>query len=91
MLNITGSVKRISDISGNIGEKKSVTGNVARPETVYVRELDFKSRFEFPSVGDGQTLYIATDENMIYRFDEIRLAYERLGSNWREIEMIEGV
>lgn len=81
MLNIKGNIKRISKISGN----------VARPETVYVRELDFKSRFEFPSVGDGQTLYIATDEDMIYRFDETSLTYKKLSSDWREIEMIEGI
>lgn len=81
MLNIKGNVKRVSNISGK----------VARPETVYIRELDFKSRFEFPSVGDNKTLYIATDENMIYRFDETSLTYKKLSSDWREIGMIEGI
>lgn len=81
MLNIKGNVNRVSNISGN----------VARPETVYIRELDFKSRFEFPSVGDSKTLYIATDEDMIYRFDETSLTYKKLSSDWQEIGMIEGI
>ena len=31
-----------------------------------IRELEFKSHYEFPSIGDPLLLYIATDEHMMY-------------------------
>lgn len=34
------------------------------------RELVFNNHYEFPSVGDSNMLYIATDENVIYYWNK---------------------
>ena len=39
------------------------------------RELLFKTRYEFPSVGDASKLYIATDENRVYYWSDKELSY----------------
>lgn len=76
---------------GEVQKIKGITGRVGRPETVYVRELEFKTFYEFPNVGDAKMLYIATDEDIIYRYDEELMGYIPLGSDWQDIEFIECV
>ena len=38
-------------------------------ETTNVTNLIFSTKLEFPDTGNSENLYIATDENAIYRFD----------------------
>ena len=38
-------------------------------ETTNVTNLIFSTKLEFPDIGNSENLYIATDENAIYRFD----------------------
>ena len=38
-------------------------------ETTNVTNLIFSTKLEFPDIGSSENLYIATDENAIYRFD----------------------
>lgn len=52
------------------------------------KELHFKTRLEFPAIGSEGILYIATDENLIYRFDAVSTSYISLGSGDREIANI---
>lgn len=40
----------------------------------------FDTRFNFPNVGESDVLYIATDENAIYRWDEINQIYRDISS-----------
>lgn len=47
----------------------------------YSSELAFENRKDFPLVGDTTTLYIATDEDMMYRYDAASKSYHPLGSN----------
>lgn len=52
--------------------------------------LQFLTHFDFPNIGDSNKLYIATDENKIYRFDENTLTYECVvGNKFDEIESIQ--
>lgn len=49
-----------------------------------------KTRFEFPNVGNIYTMYIATDENKSYRWDDENLKYYCVGSDYQDIKIIDG-
>jgi hypothetical protein len=74
------------------GEKDA---NGVTPTQIVELDLDnltplvFNSRFEFPSVGDVRHLYIATDENKIYRYDAIQIIYKCIGSDYNDINVID--
>lgn len=44
------------------------------------KELIFSTHEEFPNIGDVEKLYIATDENAIYRFDGDLNIYKKIKS-----------
>lgn len=48
------------------------------------------TRYEFPNIGNPYTLYIATEENKSYRWDDTDLKYYCVGSDYNEIEIIYG-
>ena len=47
----------------------------------------FNSIYEFPVVGQEDTLYVDESDNMTYRWDSHN--YKCVGSDWREIELID--
>lgn len=51
--------------------------------------LEFKDYFDFPKRGNEQTLYIATNENRIYRYITASNIYKVVGSDWNEIDIID--
>ena len=65
-----------------------VQGIVEKARTVYVQELSFKTYREFPNIGEADKLYIATDEDTIYRFDAEQLVYKVVGINPANIKQI---
>lgn len=67
--NISGSIVSIGGMGGSLRDTGRVSGIVGRANTVYVRELEFSARADFPAAGDSQNLYIATDEDSVYRWD----------------------
>lgn len=78
-------------IKGGVSTRGSISGGISRAETVIIKELTFNNRFEFPSIGRSDLMYIATDENRTYRFDEESLTYYCIGSDYNEIEVIQGI
>lgn len=64
--NLTGSLVSNS-VSGSVSYSQAITGSVRQSRNV--RELRFEERNEFPEVGLDNILYIATDENVSYRWD----------------------
>lgn len=56
-----------------------IQGIVSKPSTVYMHELVFKTYKEFPAIGEADKLYVATDEDTVYRFDEELLVYKVVG------------
>lgn len=49
-----------------------------------------KSIYDFPNVGDENCIYIATDENKTYHFDSNQKHYVVVGSDYSEIDIIDG-
>ena len=88
---IKGRISAGIRITGSINGGGAVKGLLDKAQSVYVRELEFKNRFEFPSIGKADMLYIATDENAVYIFDEKRNVYICIGRDYREIDIIQGI
>ena len=52
--------------------------------------LQFLTHFDFPNIGESNKLYIATDENKIYRFDSDTNTYICIvGNSFDEIKLIQ--
>ena len=88
---IKGKISAGARITGNINGSGSVSGQIGKAQSVYVRELEFKNRFEFPSIGKVDMLYIALDEKAVYIFDCEQNVYHCIGRDYREIEIIQGI
>ena len=89
---ISGNVSSVGKrISGNIGGSGDIVGNVEKADNIYVKETEFNNRYEFPSIGKPNIIYVAKDENKTYRFDEESLTYYCIGSDYNEIEVIQGI
>lgn len=77
-------------MSPSINTKGDVQAKLRNPDKVYVKELFFSNRFEFPAVGEGDKLYIARDEHMSYYFDEDNMIYVAVGLQLEDIEIVNG-
>lgn len=77
-------------VSGGISDSQNISGNVDKAENIYVKEIEFNNRREFPSIGKENMVYVAKDENKMYIFNPSTLVYEVVGSNYNEIEIIQG-
>ena len=76
-------------VNGNILAKGTVGGAVSQAKSVIVKELTFNNRFEFPSIGKKDMIYIATDENASYIFDTTQNVYHCIGRDYNEISAIQ--
>lgn len=88
---VKGKVTTGIRITGNINGAGSVSGQIGKAQSVYVRELEFKNRFEFPSIGKSDMIYVATDEHAAYIFDGEHNVYHCIGRDYREIDVIQGI
>lgn len=82
---IKGIVSSGAKISGNINGLGSVRGQIGKAQSMYVKELEFANRFEFPSIGKENMVYVAVDEHAAYIFDSVQNEYHCIGRDYREI------
>ena len=86
---IKGIISSGAKISGNINGSGNVSGQIGKAQSVYVRELEFKNRFEFPSIGKIDMIYVAVDEHAAYIFDGEKNVYHCIGRDYWEIGAIQ--
>ena len=87
---ISGNVSSIGKrISGVINSNSYVGGSVEKAENIYVKELYFENRYNFPNIGKPNMIYIATDENASYIFDTTQNVYHCIGRDYNEISAIQ--
>ena len=87
---VNGRVSAYSKrISGNIGNNGAVNGDIQKAENIYVKETEFNNRYEFPSIGKDNIIYIATDEKASYIFDTTQNIYHCIGRDYNEIGSIQ--
>lgn len=71
MIKIDGTVSAKKILSGDVSTNSNTSGVVEKPASIpqYIFELEFKTRDNFPIIGDENMLYVSTDENICYRWD----------------------
>ena len=89
-ISLSGSISA-AKMSGSLNSRMGISGHLQMADRVYVKEVEFNNRFEFPSIGMDNMLYVAKDEHKIYIFDTNTLSYVVVGSDYSEIKMIQGI
>ena len=89
-ISLSGNISAAT-MSGSLNTDTGMSGSLNMAERVYEKEVEFDNRFEFPSIGNDNMLYVAKDEHKIYIFDTNNLNYVVVGSDYSEIEMIQGI
>lgn len=88
---INGRISAVGKrVSGNVGVNGNVNGGVDKADNIYIKEVTFNNRYEFPSFGKENMIYVATDEHKSYIFNPTTLNYEVIGADYSEIEIIQG-
>lgn len=59
------------------------------------RKIIFDTKFNFPTIGNPESLYIDKSQNRLYRWDDDEQKYIKLGAeaddaDWHNIEIIDG-
>lgn len=88
-ISLSGNISQVS-VSGRLRSNTGISGNLQMAKNVYVKEIEFNNRFEFPSIGKDNMIYVAKDEHKMYMFNSDTLNYEVIGSDYNEIEIIQG-
>lgn len=52
--------------------------------------IDAESYLQFPSLGTSECIYIDRGANRVYRWDDSTLKYYVIGSDYNEIDIIDG-
>lgn len=87
---INGKISAVGKrIAGNVGSNGAVNGDVDKAENIYVKEVNFNNRYEFPSIGKDNMIYVAKDEKASYIFDTTQNVYHCIGRDYNEISAIQ--
>lgn len=79
----------MGSFGGNIRPYDTLEGNIKKPTGSGTKsEISFKSYKEFPNIGKAEKLYVATDENAIYRWESEKNVYICIGRDWEDISEI---
>lgn len=57
---------------------------------VVLKPHSYASRLEFPNIGSEAVLYVDESANRVYRWDSLAMTYSCVGSDYTEIEIING-
>lgn len=52
--------------------------------------LQYQSIYNFPNIGDEHKIYIDISKNQAYRWDDDSIKYFCIGSDYNDIEVIDG-
>lgn len=78
-----------NSVSGSVNSSQDINGNVSKAENIYVKEIEFNNRREFPNLGKENMVYVANDENALYIFDTTQNIYHCIGRDYNEIDSIQ--
>ena len=95
--NITGKIDSKQTVTGMLNGKQAISGGLNLGILGVKSIYQFGTKFEFPTIGDSYSLYIATSENAAYRWknaayrwNEADLHYYCVGRDYLELEVING-
>lgn len=79
------SLQNLPSINGTV-----IKGNLEL-EDLGISQVIFKdSMYQFPNVGNSKYIYISTNENKVFRWDNETLKYYVIGSDYNDIKIIDG-
>ena len=78
-----------NSVFGSVNSSQDISGNVDKAENIYVKEIEFNNRREFPNLGKENMVYVAKDENALYIFDTTQNIYHCIGRDYNEIGSIQ--
>ena len=79
------SLQNLPSINGVV-----VKGNLEL-EDLGISQVIFKDNiYQFPNVGNSKYIYVSTDENKVFRWDNETLKYYVIGSSYSDIKIIDG-
>ena len=90
---VKNKVQESSSVRGSTNGSQIVDGLVnSNPANTYSTSpvVTKETRFDFPTIGSSEAIYVATSENKTYRFDEANLKYYVIGSDYDDIKIING-
>lgn len=94
LASIENSLKQYLNIHGLSIYTNEIVGIINSTKTSIeensLKIKPFASILNFPSVGDNKTIYIDTTNKRIYLWDEKYLKYYCFGSDYHNIEVING-
>lgn len=71
-----------------INKDTFLNGGIKEAVDFSKKELYFSNRFEFPSIGQEDRLYVASDEGAVYLFSAETLCYICMGRDYNKIDTI---
>lgn len=91
-LPIRSELQKQKSVSGLINQNDSIKGSIIFNSLQLGSNsiITKPNKYEFPSIGAQDVLYIATDENKVYRWDDTELKYFVVGTNYEDIKIING-
>lgn len=79
------SLQNLPSINGTV-----IKGNLDL-EDFGISQVVFKDNmYQFPNVGNSKYIYVSTDENKVFRWDNETLKYYVIGSDYNDIKIIDG-
>lgn len=91
--NMSGSLSNARNMQGSLSPaivdyytKQQADARFAEKDVV----SSYATHYEFPNIGKQNTIYIATEENKTYRWDESERKYYCIGANYDDIKVITG-
>ncbi len=88
---LSARIQTVGILSGTVGaQTMNARLNVAESATVASHIYSYNSIYEFPNRGTENSLYIVKSENKSYRWDESAKRYYCVGSDYKEIKIVNG-
>lgn len=87
---ITGKISGRQNITGQLSGQQQIGGNLNVGVLAVKSVYQFDTKFDFPTLGDVNSLYIAMNENAAYRWNETDLHYYCIGRDYLELKIISG-
>ena len=69
---------------------ETLMDNKARTIEVKLKPQQYQSKYAFPNRGDPSVIYIDIKDNFSYRWDETTGQYVCIGTDYRQIKIING-
>lgn len=87
---IIGKINGSQSVAGKLSGDQQIGANLNVGMLAVKTVFQYETKFDFPTLGDANALYVAKSENAAYRWNDTDLHYYCVGRDYTEIELING-